>query len=56
MLELKNVTKRFDDLVAVNDLSFTAESGKILGIVGRNGARKKYNLQDDFKYFKSRFW
>ena len=40
MLELKNVTKKFDDLVAVKDLSFVVEDGKILGIVGRNGAGK----------------
>ena len=40
MLELKNVTKKFDNMVAVNDLNFTLEDGKILGIVGRNGAGK----------------
>lgn len=40
MLELKNVTKKFDGVIAVKDLSFTIDSGKILGIVGRNGAGK----------------
>lgn len=40
MLELKNVTKTFEKIVAVKDLSFTISNGKILGIVGRNGAGK----------------
>ena len=40
MLELKNVTKQFEKTVAVDDVSFTVENGKVLGIVGRNGAGK----------------
>lgn len=40
MLELKNITKKFGEKVAVNDISFKVEQGKIFGIVGRNGAGK----------------
>ena len=40
MLEFKNVTKQFEKTVAVDDVSFTVENGKVLGIVGRNGAGK----------------
>ena len=40
MLELKNITKNFGEKVAVNDISFKVEQGKIFGIVGRNGAGK----------------
>lgn len=40
MLEVKNLTKKFGDFTAVNNISFKAEKGKILGIVGRNGAGK----------------
>lgn len=40
MLELRNITKKFDNLVAVKDLSFVVDNRKILGIVGRNGAGK----------------
>ena len=40
MLELKNITKKFNEKVAVNNISFTVEKGKIFGIVGRNGAGK----------------
>lgn len=40
MLEVKNIRKTFGTLVAVDDLSFTAEEGKIYGILGTNGAGK----------------
>lgn len=40
MLELQNITKKFENNVAVNNISFKVERGKIFGIVGRNGAGK----------------
>jgi ABC-type Na+ transport system ATPase subunit NatA len=42
MLEFKNVTKQFDTVTAVKDVSFAINDGSVLGIVGRNGARKIY--------------
>ena len=46
MLALKSVTKKFGELVAVDDLSFAVESGQIFGIAGPNGAGKStvFNL------------
>lgn len=46
MLRLKNVTKKFGELVAVDNLSFAVEKGEIFGIAGPNGAGKStvYNL------------
>lgn len=44
MLELKNVTKHFENITAVKNISFTVNDGAVLGIVGRNGARKIYYL------------
>jgi ABC-2 type transport system ATP-binding protein len=40
MLEVKKVTKKFGENVAVNTLSFRVGKGKIYGLVGRNGAGK----------------
>jgi len=40
MLEFINVTKQFEKVTAVKNVSFKIEDGKVLGIVGRNGAGK----------------
>jgi ABC-2 type transport system ATP-binding protein len=44
-LELKGVTKRFGEKVAVDDLTLTIEPGSFLGLVGRNGAGKSTTLK-----------
>lgn len=46
MLKVENLTKKFGELVAVNDLSFEVKKGQIYGIAGPNGAGKStvYNL------------
>ena len=40
VVELKHVTKRFDQFVAVKDLSFEVRQGTIFGLLGPNGAGK----------------
>jgi branched-chain amino acid transport system ATP-binding protein len=40
MLEVRNVTKRFGNLVAVNDVSMSVKRGELRAIIGPNGAGK----------------
>ncbi|WP_390407165.1 ABC transporter ATP-binding protein [Lacticaseibacillus jixiensis] len=40
MLEVKHLTKRFGDMVAVSDASFVVKPGEIMGLIGQNGAGK----------------
>ena len=39
-LEVSGLTKRFGGLVAVRDMAFTVDAGKILGLIGPNGSGK----------------
>ncbi len=44
-LEVKNLTKKFGDKKVLKDLSFTVESGKAFGLLGRNGAGKTTTIR-----------
>ncbi|MBR1862076.1 MAG: ABC transporter ATP-binding protein [Lachnospiraceae bacterium] len=44
MIEVKNLTKRYGNHIAVNDLSFKVETGQIYGFLGPNGAGKSTTM------------
>src|SRR5690242_7137215 len=45
MIEVAKLTKRYGDLAAVDDVSFTAAAGQILGFLGPNGAGKTTTMR-----------
>ncbi len=45
MIEVTNVTKRYGDKVAVDDLTFTVKPGIVTGFLGPNGAGKSTTMR-----------
>ena len=44
MIELKNVTKKYGNFTAVDNISFTIKEGEIIGLLGPNGAGKSTTM------------
>lgn len=53
MIEVKNLTKRYGDLKAVDDISFSVDSGEVLGFLGPNGAGKSTTMNIITGYISS---
>src|SRR5690242_16178329 len=45
MIEATNLTKRYGDKLAVDDLSFTVRPGRVTGFLGPNGAGKSTTMR-----------
>jgi len=44
LIEVKNLTKRYGDITAVDHLSFTVDEGQVYGFLGPNGAGKSTTM------------
>ncbi len=44
-IKLQNIVKKFDDITAVDDLSFEVEAGELFGLLGPNGAGKTTTIK-----------
>ena len=53
MVEVKNLTKVYGDIKAVDDISFTVNSGEVLGFLGPNGAGKRTTMNMITGYLSS---
>jgi len=45
MISVENLTKKFEDFVALDDISFDVKKGEIFGLLGPNGAGKSTTLR-----------
>ncbi len=45
MIQVSNVSKRFDDIQAINGIDLTIDDGQVFGLVGTNGAGKSTFLR-----------
>lgn len=44
-IEVQNITKKYNNQLAVNNISFTAKKGEIVGFLGPNGAGKSTTMK-----------
>lgn len=49
MIEVKNVTKKYGNFLAVDNISFTVKDGEVVGFLGPNGAGKSTIMKYDYQ-------
>ena len=53
MIEVKNLTKRYGKITAVDNISFSVDTGEVLGFLGPNGAGKSTTMNIITGYISS---
>ena len=56
MIEINGLTKRYRDLVAVNDISFSVAAGEIVGFLGPQRRRKNHHHENADRVSAGDFW
>ena len=52
VIEVKNLTKKYKDFIAVDNLSFNVKKGVILGLLGPNGSGKSTTINSILSLLK----
>lgn len=55
MINIENLTKRFDERIAVAGIDLEIKSGEIFGLLGPNGAGKTTTVMDNDVTFEKKF-
>ncbi len=53
MIEVKNLSKRYGKITALDNISFTVDTGEVLGFLGPNGAGKSTTMNIITGYISS---
>ena len=52
VIEVENLTKKYKDFIAVDNLSFNVKKGVILGLLGPNGSGKSTTINSILSLLK----
>ncbi len=55
VIEVKNMTKKYGKLTAVDNISFDIKEGEIIGLLRTKWSRKKYNHEYDNRIHRTYF-
>ena len=56
VIEVKNLTKEYKNLKAIDNLSFEVKKGEILGLLGPNGSGKTTTINSVLSLINKNIW
>ena len=54
MIEIKNLSKSYEHRLAIDRINLNMQEGSVFGLIGTNGAGKKYTFASDLWDFEAR--